>query len=181
MIPLTLIYGTVQKLIDCTYATPLEYMMVALSCPIMCLVFHTCWYTIYSSHEINFLHYFGGVFGSGSIPRRTCSTPYFVLGKHGFNGDIIEAKVRKLVMQKLALYLIQPHPKYNNFVFNLPYLHDITGHGIIDNVIIFYDKANCYGLTNLTDTSNGYSGGNINSTVPIPHVQELEKLIYRHD
>ena len=87
---------------------------------------------------------------------------------------IIEAKVRKRVVQKLGLYLIQHHPKYNNFVLNLPALNDITEHGIIDYVIIFYDEANYDGLTNLTNTGNKHSGENSDSTVPMPHVREQE-------
>ena len=67
---------------------------------------------------------------------------------------IIEAKVRKRVVQKLGLYLIQHHPKYNNFVLNLLALNEIPEHGII----IFYDEANSDGLTNLPNTGNKYSG-----------------------
>ena len=39
---------------------------------------------------------------------------------------------------------------------------------------IFYDEANYYGLTNLPNTGNEYSCRNSDSTVPMPHVQELE-------
>ena len=59
-------------------------------------------------------------------------------------------------------------------MLNLPSLNDIPEHGIIDYVIILYDEANSDGLTNLPNTSNKYSGGNSDSTVPMPHVQELE-------
>ena len=41
MIPLTLSSGTVQELINFTDATPLEFMLVAISCPIMRIVCHT--------------------------------------------------------------------------------------------------------------------------------------------
>ena len=34
-------------------------------------------------------------------------------------------------MKKLGLYLIQHHPRNNNFVLNLPDLNDIPEHGII--------------------------------------------------
>ena len=91
-----------------------------------------------------------------------------------WNDDIIEAKVRKRVVQKIVLYLIQHYPNYNNFVLNLPYLNDIPEHGIINYVIIFYDKANSDGLANLPNTGNEYSVGNSNSIVPMPHVWELE-------
>ena len=94
--------------------------------------------------------------------------------KRGCNDDIIEAEVRKRIVKKLGLYLIQHHPKYNNFVLNLPALNDIPEHGIIDYVIIFYDEANSDGLTNLPNTGNEYSCRNSDSTVPMPHVQELE-------
>ena len=93
--------------------------------------------------------------------------------KRGCNDSIIEAEVRKQVVQKLDLYLIQHHPKYNIFVLNLPALNDIPEHGIIDYVIILYDEANYDGLTSLLNTGNEYSGRNSNSTVPIPHIQEL--------
>ena len=49
-----------------------------------------------------------------------------MLVKPGRNDEIIEAKVRKRVVKKLGLYLIQHHPKYTNFVLNLPALNDIT-------------------------------------------------------
>ena len=75
-----------------------------------------------------------------------------MLVKPGRNDEIIEAKVRKRVVQKLGLYLIQHHPKYNNFVLNLLALNEIPEHGIIDYVIIFYDEANSDGLTNLPNT-----------------------------
>ena len=89
------------------------------------------------------------------------------------NDEIIEAKVRKRVVQKLGLYLIQHQPKYNNFVLNLPALNDIPEHGIIDYFNIFYDEANSDGLTNLSNTGNKYSGGNSDSTVPMLYIREL--------
>ena len=57
-------------------------------------------------------------------------------------------------MQKLALYLLQNHPKYNDFLLNLPTLNDIPEHVIIDYVIIFYDDYNSGGLTSLQNNSN---------------------------
>ena len=59
MIPLTLSSGTVQELINFTDATPLEFMLVAISCLIMSIVSHTSGATIYSSHVVNFLQDFG--------------------------------------------------------------------------------------------------------------------------
>ena len=59
-------------------------------------------------------------------------------------------------------------------MLNRPSLNDIPEHGIINYVIIFYGEANYDGLTNLPNTGNDYSGGNINSTVPMPHVREQE-------
>ena len=110
MILLKLSSGTIQELIDCTDSTPLECTMFAIACPIMVIVFHTSGATIYSSHTVNFLQYSGVFFCSGSIPRRACSTPYFLPVKHVWNDEIIEAKIRKRVVQKLGLYLIQHHP-----------------------------------------------------------------------
>ena len=89
------------------------------------------------------------------------------------NDEIIEAKVRKCVVQKLALYLLQHNPKYNIFVLNLLDLNYIPKHGIIDNLIILYDKENYDGVTNLTNNGNEYSGGNIDSTVPMSHIRYL--------
>ena len=173
MILLKLSSGTIQELIDCTDSTPLECTMFAIACPIMVIVFHTSGATIYSSHTVNFLQYSGVFFCSGSIPRRACSMTYLVLVKYGCNDEIIEAKVRKCVVQKLALYLLQHNPKYNIFVLNLLDLNYIPKHGIIDNLIILYDKENYDGVTNLTNNGNEYSGGNIDSTVPMSHIRYL--------
>ena len=57
---------------------------------------------------------------------------------------------------------------------NLPALNDIPEHGIIDYVIIFYDKANSDGLTNLPNTGDIYSDENSDSNVPMPHFWEQE-------
>ena len=59
MILLTLSYGTVQELINFTDATQLEFMLVAISCLIMRIVRHTSGATIYSSHVVDVLQYYG--------------------------------------------------------------------------------------------------------------------------
>ena len=100
-----------------------------------------------------------------------------MLVKHVCNDEIIAGKVRNRVMKKLGLYLIHHHPKYNNFVLNLPDLNYIPDHVIIDYVIIFYDEANYDGPANLPNTGNEYSGRNSDSTVPMPHVLELETML----
>ena len=59
MIPLTLSSVTVQELINFTDATQVEFMLVAISCPIMRIVCYTSGATIYSSHAVKFLQDFG--------------------------------------------------------------------------------------------------------------------------
>ena len=59
-------------------------------------------------------------------------------------------------------------------MLNILALNEVPEHGIINYVIIFYDKANSDGLTNLPNTGNKYSGENSDSTVPMPHVREQE-------
>ena len=68
MIPLTLVYGSIEGLRECMDASTLERMLCARACKVMRLVRHRNGNFIYQGHAINFLQDFYGVFRSGCIP-----------------------------------------------------------------------------------------------------------------
>ena len=68
MIPQTLSSGTVRELINFTDATPLAFMLIAISCLIMRIFCRTIGATIYSSHVVNFLQDFGVFFVQDPFP-----------------------------------------------------------------------------------------------------------------
>ena len=56
--------------------------------------------------------------------------------KRGCNDEIIEAKVRRRVVQKLATYYIENLPIYSGFTLNMEALEEIPEDGVMTEVII---------------------------------------------
>ena len=80
-------------------ASPLDRMICARACTVMCMVHHLSGNLIHQGHSINFLQEFAGFFRSDYIPREVNNTPYLVLVKQGCDDVIVEAIVRYRIVK----------------------------------------------------------------------------------
>ena len=139
MIPLTLASGVVEQLRDIADASPLECMLVALACPVMRIVRHVGGSVRYQSHCANFIQNFNSL-STRIIPRIPTSTPFVVVVRRGTDGEIREARVRRHVVRKLAIYLIQNNPYYAGCTFSNERVDLLPEDGALQSSIVYVDE-----------------------------------------
>ena len=102
MIPLTLASGSIRELYSCKDANQLECILVALACPVIRVKHHRSGSIFYKGGCINFLQDLNYLVTK--LPRTHQNTPYFIIVKHGSEGEVIhKARVRHHIVLNLII------------------------------------------------------------------------------